>query len=129
MMKLKSVFISFKVIVCLLLLRTFGNIMHDTTHRYSGVTMPQLRRYEKLRIKVNNANLDKIFLKNCQPFNVVSKFLTFNLPHAQATRIYDSYANAFSSPQYKRETKKSINIRRVAETQMVSVRKRNIQGG
>ena len=50
------------------------------TQKYDGISLQQLRKYEKLQIKINKARLDITFLKNCQTFNVTPKFLIFKLP-------------------------------------------------
>ena len=42
----------------------------------------QLRKYEKRSIKVKKAELDLNFLSNCRLFNVIPKFLAFNLPYS-----------------------------------------------
>ena len=80
MMKLKSVFIAIQLLIQFLFSRTFGNILHDISLKYPDITIWQLRKYEKLRLKVNKATLDITFLKNCKPFGVTPKFLFVNLP-------------------------------------------------
>ena len=79
-MKLKSVFLFLKIISNIILLRPFGNIIHDITQKYEEISLQELRKYEKLRVKINKARLDITFLKNCQTFNVTPKFLIFKLP-------------------------------------------------
>ena len=47
--------------------------------------MKQLRKREKLQIKVKKVELDLTLLKNCQAYNVYPKFLAFNIPHSNRT--------------------------------------------
>ena len=46
--------------------------------------MNQLRKWEKLLIKVKKAELDLRFLKNSQAY-VYPKLLAFNIPHSNRT--------------------------------------------
>ena len=48
---------------------------------YDTLNVVQLRKYEKTKNKIRKAELDLIFLMNCQTLNVVPKFLSFNLPN------------------------------------------------
>lgn len=84
MYHLKTIVLFFKIIACLVCSRSFGNILHDYTRKYEAVTTSTLRLFEKLHIKVKKANLDLIFLKNCQTFNVTPNFLCFDLPFTNA---------------------------------------------
>ena len=43
----------------------------------------QLRKREKLSLKVNKANLDINFLLTCRKLSVIPKFLFFNLPYTK----------------------------------------------
>ena len=70
------------LITCLLLHRKFGNIIHDIVQKYENVDLSQLRKLEKISIKIGKAELDIRFLKNCKLYNVIPKFLCFNLPAA-----------------------------------------------
>ena len=47
----------------------------------------QLRKYEKLKIKIRKTELDAVFLRNCQAFNVTPKLLTINLPNASSYNL------------------------------------------
>ena len=73
------------LITCLLLHRKFGNIMHDIVQNYENVDLSQLRKLEKISIKIGKAELDIRFLKNCKLYNVTPKFLYFNLSGANET--------------------------------------------
>ena len=50
-------------------------------HKIDTLKIEQLRKYEKLRIKIRKAELDATLLRNCQTFNVTPIFLTTNLPN------------------------------------------------
>ena len=45
----------------------------------------KLHKLEKLSIKLKKADLDITFLSNCKVFNVITKFLAFNLPYTNDT--------------------------------------------
>ena len=78
-MKIKSVFLSLKVLIYFVLLRTFGSIIHDISRKHEDVSVSQLRRYEQLRVKINKLQLDIQFLENCQLFQVTPNFITHNV--------------------------------------------------
>ena len=80
-MKLRVVIIFLRCIVNICLLRPFGNIIYDISNVHNGrISIQELRKLEKLYIKVKKAELDIQFLKNCQCLRVTPKFLSFNLP-------------------------------------------------
>ena len=70
-----------RLITCLLLHRNFGNIVYDIMQKYENVGVFQLRKLERLSIKIEKAELDIKFLSNSKIFNVIPKFLSFNLPY------------------------------------------------
>ena len=49
--------------------------------KYDSFDKSKLRRFEKLSIKLKKADLDLTFLSNCRTFNVIPKFLAYNLPY------------------------------------------------
>ena len=49
--------------------------------KYENVEVFQLRKLERLSIKIRKAELYIKFLRNCKVFNVIPKFLSFNLPY------------------------------------------------
>ena len=61
--------------------RNIGNIVYDIVQKYENVEVFQLRKLERLSIKTRKAELDIKFLRNCKIFNVIPKFLSFNLPY------------------------------------------------
>ena len=81
MKKLKLIASYVRLITCLLLHRNFGNIVYDIVQKYENVEVFQLRKLERLSIKTRKAELDIKFLRNCKIFNVIPKFLSFNLPY------------------------------------------------
>ena len=88
MKKLYTIVLFLKIVTCFVLQRNFGNIIHDVAQRTEGqVSKADLRRLEKLRLKVNKAELDLNFLRNCKNFNVAPKFLTYTLPNASSHDI------------------------------------------
>ena len=81
MKKLKLIASYVRLITCLLLHRNIGNIIYDIVQKYENVEVFQLRKLERLSIKIEKAELDIKFLHNCKTFNVKPKFLSFNLPY------------------------------------------------
>ena len=78
-MKIKSVFISLKILLTFVLLRTLGSIIHDISRKYDNITITQLRKYEKFKDKVNKIQLDITFLENCRAFQVTPKFIVHSV--------------------------------------------------
>ena len=71
MIKLKTVVLFLKILTYFITHRTFGNVIHDIVQKYNNIiTTTQLRKFEKLSIKVKKAEIDLIFLSNCKIFNV-----------------------------------------------------------
>ena len=70
-----------EVIVCLLAQRRFGNVIHAIVLKYDSLDKSKLPRFKKLLIKLKKADLDLTFLSNCRTFNVIPKFLAYNLPY------------------------------------------------
>ena len=84
-MKLKSCFLFLRCLILLVLRRPFGNIINDVALKYGdAVSISDLRKLEKLSLKVKKAELDIQFLKNCQWYNVTPNFLSFRIPHASS---------------------------------------------
>ena len=84
MVNFKPVVLFLKIISLFIVQRNFGNIIYDYVQKYNTLKIEQLRKYEKLKIKIRKAELDVTFLKNCQTFNVTPKFLTINLPNVSS---------------------------------------------
>ena len=84
-MRLRVVFTFLRCLVSICLLRPFGNIIFDISNTHNGsISIAELRKLEKLYVKVRKAELDIQFLKNCQYLKVTPKFLSFNLPHTSS---------------------------------------------
>ena len=82
-MNFKTIVVFIKLLTNVVLLRTFGKLIHDLAHKYEGViSISDFRKWEKLSIKKRKAELGINFLKNCQQFGVFPKYLCFNIPHA-----------------------------------------------
>ena len=81
MKKLKLVASYVRLITCLLMHGYFGNIVYDIVQKNENVEVFQLRKLERLFIKTRKAELDIKFLRKCKIFNVIPKFLSFNLPY------------------------------------------------
>ena len=81
MKKLKLVASYVRLITCLLMHGNFGNIVYDIVQKNENVELFQLRKLERLFIKTRKAELDIKFLRKFKIFNVIPKFLSFNLPY------------------------------------------------
>ena len=68
-------------------MRTFGSIIHDISRKHEDVNVSKLRRYDKLRIKIQKVKLDIQFLENCQLFQVTPKFIAHNVRHINKNDI------------------------------------------
>ena len=60
--------------------RKFGNVIHCTVLKHEDVDIFQLRKLEKISVKIGKAELDNIFQNNCKLYKIFPKFLCFNLP-------------------------------------------------
>ena len=84
-MNLRCVVLFVRCVVSFCLLRPFGKIIYDISNAHNGrISIQELRKLEKLYVKVKKAELDIQFLKNCQYLKVTPKFLSFNVPHASS---------------------------------------------
>ena len=86
--KLKSVVLSLKILISLVLSRKFGNIIHDIAQNYININVSDLRKLEKLHIKRKKAQLDINFLINCKNFGVFPKFINVYLPNVDEKDMY-----------------------------------------
>ena len=81
-MSLKIVVRFLQYLSILLVLRPYGNIIHDLASKYQGwISLQDLRQLEKLSVKKRKAELDVSFLRSCKTFNVFPKFICFPLPN------------------------------------------------
>ena len=77
--KFKSVVSFFKVLVTLVLSRSYGCIIHDIARKYKDINLRDLRKLKKLHIKRNKSQFDINFLINCKTFGVFPKFIYVNI--------------------------------------------------
>ena len=82
MLKNKTIVLFLKTLAYFIAHRNFENLTPDIVQKYTSLSKSQLRKYETLSIKVKKAKLDFNFWLNCRLFNVVPKFLAFNLPYS-----------------------------------------------
>ena len=80
-MLIKRVVNKLRIVISFLLLRHFKFIANDIAVKYDGLDIVDLRKTEKLHLKLKKAELDINFLTNCQHLNVFPKFLCFRLPN------------------------------------------------
>ena len=57
----ESVVLFSKIILLFIVQRNFGNIIYDYVQKYDTLKIEQLRKYEKLKIKIRKAKLDACF--------------------------------------------------------------------
>ena len=57
-MKFKTFALCLKLLTCLIVQRSFGNILYDYVQKYNTLKTDTLRKYEKLKIKIRKAELD-----------------------------------------------------------------------
>ena len=79
MMKFKAVVLCLKLLTCLIVQRSFDNVLYDCVQKYNTLKMDTLRKYKKVKIKIRKAELNLTLLTNCQTVNAYPKFLTSNL--------------------------------------------------
>ena len=76
----KKFVVYLKFILTIVLLRSYGKIIHDFAQKYQGkISLSDFRTYEKLSVKKRKADLDVAFLKNCQALGVFPKFVCLPL--------------------------------------------------
>ena len=117
-MKIKSVFLSLKVLIYFVLLRTFGAIIHDISRKHDDVDISQLRRYEQLHVKISKVQLDIQFLENCQLFQVSPNFITHNVRgiHKNDVGLLQKYALTAEIRRHgKRKTKLELELAKVSK--------------
>ena len=80
--KLKNYVVFIKIIIHFILCRSFGKILHDIAQKYdTDFTVSDLRKFEKLHLKINKATLDINFLFNCRNLRIYPKFIQFHIPN------------------------------------------------
>ena len=62
-------------------------VIHDVAGKYSHIDIADLRKFDRISIKCRKTELDLNFLRNCQPFNVLPKFVRVELPNVSQNDI------------------------------------------
>ena len=78
----------------------------------SSLDIKDLRKLERLQVKVNKSKLDLNFLKNCELFHVYSRFICCVSYRTQATRKSMRYANNCSKGHCQNVKKNTTNYKR-----------------
>ena len=107
MFTLKKLVVHLKCLISIVLLRNYGNIIHDLAHKYKGkVSLSDFRSLEKLSTKKRKADLDVNFLRDCQSFEVFPKFICFPLPNVNAQDVHAIRKRLLRSAVLKRSKEK-----------------------
>ena len=69
----------------LVMLDNLVNVIHGIVQKYESVDVSQLRKLGTISIKMAKAQLDIRFLNNCKLYNVIPRFICFNLPGTNET--------------------------------------------
>ena len=113
----KKVVLFLKVILCLLAQWRSGNVIHGIVLKYDCLDKSKLCRFEELSIKLKRADLDFTFLSFCWTFNVILKFLAYNLPYTN-----DEDSRFIKIRLLQSATKKRRNERYRLEKQWQNIR-------
>ena len=86
--EIQSIVFKTKILACLLLSRSFGNVIHNIATNSNGLlSTSDIRNLEKCYKERNKALLDINFSKNCKTFNIFPKFIQFDIPLANRSDI------------------------------------------
>ena len=86
--EIKSIVFKIKILACLLLRRSFGNVVQNIAANSNGLlSASDIRNLKKCYKKRNKALLDIDFLKNCKTLNVFPKFIQFDIPLAKRSDV------------------------------------------
>ena len=78
--EMKSIIFKIKILTCLLLCCSFGNVIHNIAANSNGLlSASDIRNLEKCSKKRNKALLCINFFKNCKTLNVFPKFIQFDI--------------------------------------------------
>ena len=122
MLKIKKIVLFLKLFTQLLLIRSFGNIIHDIAESSNQqLTVQDLRKLEKLYIRNNKAGLHVNFLRNCKNFNVYPKFICFKMPLASNDDV-KRIRNHLLKNAIHRKIKEKWKFNRELETQEKDIR-------
>ena len=101
--KIINIVFYLNALVKFVLLRPFGNIIHDLACKYNGLCkVGDFRKLERLTYKAKKFNADIVFLKNCQTLSVYPKFICFELPNVNTNDVKSIRKKLLKSALHKR---------------------------
>ena len=101
--EIQSIVFKTKILACLLLSRSFGNVIHNIATNSNGLlSASDIRNLEKCYKKRNKALLDINFSKNCKTFNIFPKFIQFDIPLANRSDIRSIKKRPLKNALHKR---------------------------
>ena len=116
-MNFKKVVFFIKIISTVVILRDFGNLIHDVANNSNGlVSVQTLRKLEKLRKRCDKANLDINFLTNCKTLGVIPKFVCFPIPNS----------TSFDATAIRRKLLKNAITKRISEKKSLEINVENL---
>ena len=108
----KSVVLFSKIILLFIVQRNFGNIIYDYVQKYDTLKIEQLRKYEKLKIKIRKAKLDACFWEIVKDLMLRINSLQLIYQIIVHT-IYSSSRKYYYEVQSIKETKTSDPLRKI----------------
>ena len=110
--EIKSIVFKIKILTCLLLCLSFGNLIHNIADNYNGfLSVSDMRNLEKCYKKRNKALLKIKFFKNRKTLNVFPKFIHFDIPFANRTDIRSIKKRLLKNALHKRcQAQKNLHI-------------------
>ena len=108
--RFKTIVFIVQFIASLLVCRNYGSYIHELVSKYVELTVADLRKLEKLSKKLDKAELDVTFLKNCQTFHVTPKFLCFDIP----------YSNVVENKRIRKRLLRNALHKRISESKCLS---------
>ena len=121
--EIKSIVFKIKILTCLLLYRSFGNVIHNIAANSNGLLFASdIRNLEKCYKKRNKALLDINFLKNCKTLNVLSKFTQFDIPLVNKSDIRFIKKQFLKNALHKRcRAQKNLHVDLEKKIQFINV--------
>ena len=110
--EIKSIVFKIKILACLLLRRSFGNVVQNIAANSNGLlSASDIRNLKKCYKKRNKALLDIDFLKNCKTLNVFPKFIQFDIPLAKRSDVRSIKKRLLKNALHKRcREQKNLHI-------------------
>ena len=111
-MRNKKYCFKIKILACLLLCRSFRNVIHNIAANSNGLlSASDIRNLEKYYKKRNKALLDIKLLKNCKFLNVFPKFIQFDIPLANRSDVRSIKKRLLKNALHKRcREQKNLHI-------------------